>query len=50
MTEATARELIDSIRELSTVVRGLTAVLIEDREHGEEADPDTEAKPASQYL
>lgn len=47
MTEATARELIESIRDLSTILRGLTAVLIEDREVEDEAE---EAPARQTYL
>ncbi|HEY5805060.1 MAG TPA: hypothetical protein VIT90_15340 [Lysobacter sp.] len=32
LTEATARELIDTLKELTFVVKGLTGVLIDDRD------------------
>lgn len=35
LTEETARELIDTLKELTFVVKGLTGVLIDDRDAGE---------------
>lgn len=47
LTEETARELIEVIRELSFVVKGLTGVLIDDQGEPDEADPAAQAPAAA---
>jgi hypothetical protein len=47
ITEATARELIEALKENTLVIKGLTGVLIDDREQEEQADTSEQAKPAT---
>lgn len=48
LTEETARELIDAMRELAFIVKGLTGVLIDDRADDEPAPPAPE--PTRTYM
>lgn len=48
LTEETARELIDAMRELAFIVKGLTGVLIDDRTDDEPAQPEPE--PTRTYM
>ena len=52
LTEETARELIEAIRELSFVVKGLTGVLIDDQGEPDEPAPDASSAeaPVLRYM
>lgn len=49
ITEETARDLIEAIRELTFVVKGLTGVLIEDRDT-DQAEPEPPAAALPTYM